>query len=204
MMLDVSSRLVVIVGGGEVAARKARGLLDAGATRLRCVATRFCDQMPAGIECVGEPYRDQHLEGAGLVFAATDRPEINDAVVRDAHARGLLVNRADPDEDEPGDFSTPARLQRGEVSVMVAASSPALAAAIRDGLADRFDPIWEQMAAEMRRLRPVIRAAVCDIAVRRRIFRELAGEEAFAVLRAGGPEGLRQWIAGRHPELTHE
>lgn len=204
MMLDVCSRLVVIVGGGAVAARKARGLLQAGATRMRCIAPSFCDEMPAGIECLSEPYRSAHLEGAGLVFAATDRPEVNDAVVRDAHARGLLVNRADANEDEPGDFSTPAKLQRGDVSIMVSAASPALAAMIRDGIRERFDPRWERMAQAMRELRPMIQSAVSDIAARRQMFRELASEDGLLVLHAGGVDGLRNWLRARHPEWIHD
>ena len=204
MMLDVSTRLVVIVGGGAVAARKARGLLDAGATRVRCIAPRVCDEMPSGIECVSEPYRAAHLDGAGLVFAATDQEDVNEAVVWDAHARGLLVNRADADEDEPGDFSTPARLQRGEVSVMVSAASPALAAMIRDEIAKRFESRWEQMAGAMREIRPMIRDAVGDIAVRRQMFRELASEEALNVLHANGIDGLRKWLCGRYPEQNHD
>ena len=203
MMLDVSTRLVVIVGGGAVAARKARGLLDAGAARVRCVAPRLCDEMPSGIECVSEPYRAAHLDGAGLVFAATDQADVNESVVRDAHARGILVNRADPDEDEPGDFSTPAKLQRGDVAVMVSAASPALAAMIRDGIAGRFDPRWERMAAAMRELRPMIRSAVGDIAARRKMFRELATDEALSILHADGVEGLRRWLRGRHPEWIY-
>jgi precorrin-2 dehydrogenase/sirohydrochlorin ferrochelatase len=204
MMLDVSTRLVVIVGGGPVAARKARGLLDAGATRVRCVALSFCDEMPTGIERVPEPYRAAHLDSAGLAFAATDRPEVNEAVVRDARARGVLVNRVDADEGEPGDFATPAKLRRGEVSVMVSAASPALAAMIRDGIAERFDARWERMAGAMRELRPTIRRAVSDVAARRQLFRELASEEALNVLHANGVEGLRRWLRGRHPEWLHD
>ena len=204
MMLDVSCRLIVIVGGGAVAARKARGLLEAGATRIHCVAPSFCDEMPAGIECISEPYRPAHLDEAGLVFAATNRPDVNQTVVRDAHARGVLVNRADMDDEEPGDFSTPAKLQRGAVSVSVSAASPALAALVRDGIGARFDPRWERMAEAMRDLRPSIRSAVSDIQRRRQMFRELASEEALSILDLGGIDGLRQWLSNRHPEWIHD
>jgi len=204
MMLDVSCRLIVIVGGGAVAARKARGLLEAGATRVHCIAPSFCDEMPGGIECISESYRSAHLDGAGLVFAATDQPEVNESVVCDAHARGVLVNRADADDDEPGDFSTPAKLQRGEVSVMVAAASPALAALVRDGIGARFDPRWERMADAMQELRPSIRRVVHDIRTRRQMFRDLASEEALRVLDATGIDGLRKWLSDRHPEWTHD
>src|SRR5215469_5803910 len=116
MMLDVSGRRVVIIGGGNVAARKAEGLLEAGAL-VRCIAPRFCDEMPAGVERITEVYEPRHLDGAMFALAVTDRAEVNEAVVRDARSRGLLVNRADTDTD--GDFITPAVHRLGSVVVTV-------------------------------------------------------------------------------------
>src|SRR5258708_7438706 len=131
-MLDVSERLIVIIGGGSVAARKAKGLLDAGAMRVRIVAPDFCSDIPGSIERITESYDVRLLEGAGLVFAATDNPEVNAAVVRDAHRLGLLVCRADYADEDAGDFSTPAVLREDDLVVTVSASgNPTLAAAVR-------------------------------------------------------------------------
>src|SRR5258706_10473453 len=121
-MLDVTNRLVVIIGGGGVAARKARGLLDAGATRVRVVSPTFHKDLPAAVERIAERYEARHLEGAGLAFAATDSGETNDAVVADARRLGILVSRADVDEGEPGDFSTPAVVRKGAITVAFSAA----------------------------------------------------------------------------------
>ena len=200
-MLDVGSRLVVIIGGGAVAARKARGLLDAGATRVRCVAPEFRGEIPDPVERVAELYRTAHLEGAQLVFAATDRPEVNDAVVRDAQARRVLVCRADGDDRQPGDFTSPAAMRRGGVVVSVAADSPALAALIRDGIDRQFDPRWSEMASAMRELRPLVKRALADGNLRRKVFHKLATEAALDVVHAGGVGALREWLRQAHPEL---
>ena len=195
MLLDVRQRLVVIIGGGAVASRKARGLLVAGAKRIRCVALNFDQSMPPQVQRVSQAFQPEHLDGAGLVFAATDSPEVNDAVVREAHCRGLLVNRADADEDQPGDFTTPAIWQTD--SLLLAASAdgnPALAARIRDDLAAKIDPLLVRMAAAMQQLRPIVRARVADIARRRQIFRELSGAEAMTALAQDGIEGLGRWL----------
>ena len=199
LMLDVSSRLVVIVGGGGVAARKARGLLEAGATRVRVVSPTFCESMPDGMERVEREYRAGDLEGASLAFAATDRPGVNDAVVLDANRSGILVNRADADEEAPGDFSTPAVLRKGELVVTVsAAGSPVLAAVVRDGLRDRLEPRWVAMAAAMRELRPRIRDGGAGVEARREAFRDLASDEAMSVLERGGTDELWSWLKRRH------
>ena len=195
-MLDVTGRLAVIVGGGAVAARKASGLIEAGAGRVRCVAPQFPGDFPAAVEKVAERYEQRHLEGAGLVFAATDSAEVNDAVVRDARARGVLVSRADAGEGRAGDFATPAVLRRSAVTVTVSAGSPALAARVRDGLAARWDERWSRMAEAMQQLRPaLIRAGAADSRRRAELFRDLASEQALDVVAAGGLEELCRWLA---------
>src|SRR5687767_9787584 len=157
MMLDVSDRLVVIVGGGGVAARKARGVLEAGARRVRVVSPEFAADIPPGVERVTARYDADQLRGAGLVFAATDDPSVNAAIVRDAHRLGVLVNRADGDDGEPGDFSVPAVLREGELVVTVSAGgAPALAATVRDRLRKTLDRRWVKMAEAMKDLRPRI------------------------------------------------
>src|SRR5438045_776150 len=99
LLLEVSDRPIVIVGGGEVAVRKAMGLIDAGATSVRVVAPQVHERMPTQVQRIAETYRPEHLPGAELVFAATDDPKVNDAVVRDARELGILVCRADADDE---------------------------------------------------------------------------------------------------------
>ncbi len=200
-MLDLSSRLVVIVGGGAVAARKAAGVTEAGAARVRCVAPTFKAEFPKCVEKVLERYDSRHLEGAGLVFAATDSAEVNDAVVRDARALGVLVSRADSGPGAAGDFATPAVLRRSSVTVAVSAASPALSALVRDGLAARWDQRWSKMADAMRGLRPVLTAGGLHPDRRAAMLRDLATEEALSVLDGGGDAALVDWLAGRHAEL---
>lgn len=204
LLLDVSDRLVVIVGGGAVALRKAQGLLSAGARRVRCIAPRFHEQMPAEVERVAGPFEESLLEGAELVFAATDSAEVNEAVVREARRRGVLVNRADFDEREPGDFATPAVWRDGAVMFTISAGgNAALAARMRDDLAGKVDPRQVELAAALQRIRPMLRQAK-NLSPQRRAqaLRELAGEGAMVSLGEGGVEGLRAWLLGRYPELS--
>jgi precorrin-2 dehydrogenase/sirohydrochlorin ferrochelatase len=198
-MLDVTGRLVVIIGGGAVAVRKVKGLLEAGATRVRVVSPTFHAEMPANMERVTATYEASHLDGAQLVFAATDSSVVNEQVARDARARGLWVNRSD--EAEQGDFSTPAKLIDGEVTVTVSAGSAALAAAIRDDLAAKLDRRHVKLADAMKTLRPAVRSSEADPQKRAAIFRELVSESALKALESDGMGGLHDWIRARHPAL---
>lgn len=203
LMLDLSKRLVVIVGGGNVAARKAFGVVEADAGRVVVVATRFLAPMPPLVERVEQAYRAEHLRGAGLVFAATNVAAVNDAVVRDAQKLGVLVSRADTSGGDPGDFITPARFKEGPVTVTVSTGSPALAVVIRNGLARRFEPAWARMAEAMCTLRPMIVTAPSLTPERRsETFRDLATDEAIELLGREGEAGLRKWLLRRYPELS--
>ncbi len=201
--LDVTDRLIVIIGGGAVAARKAAGLIAAGARHIRCVSPVFRGELPEAVERVVAPYAEAHLHGATLVFAATDSHEVNRVVARDARRLGILVNRADAAEDEPGDFTTPALFREGPVAVTVSAGSPALSAVIRDDLQARLDRRFVGMAQAMVSLRPMIRASGLEPARRAKVFRELAGTEALDLLQSHGIEALNDWLRQHYPELKH-
>jgi precorrin-2 dehydrogenase/sirohydrochlorin ferrochelatase len=201
LFLDLTDRLCVIIGGGVVATRKANGLLESGATRVRMIAPVFASDVPIAVEQVRETYRPDHLDGAGLVFAATNIPEINDAVVRDAKARGVLVSRADLGDDLPGDFHIPARFADGPITVAVSAASPALSVMIRDAIASQWNAHWTALAQAMIELRPEIKRSF-DEPIRKTIFRDLATKEAMDVLASGGMRGLRDWVNRRHGEAS--
>ena len=204
MMLDVSDRLAVIVGGGEVAVRKAQGLLSAGAKCVRVVSPEIAEEMPAEVEQVRAFFEPAHLDGAGLVFAATNSSDVNSTVVEEARRRGLLVNRADTDASVPGDFATPAIWRRGPVTLTVSTSgSAALAVKVRDDLASRINPVHLMMASAMESLRPALRSARKLSPMRRReALRSLAGDDAMAALKSGGMGGLKKWLRTKFPELS--
>jgi precorrin-2 dehydrogenase/sirohydrochlorin ferrochelatase len=143
ILLQLNGRLCVVIGGGPVAIRKARGLREAGG-QVRLVASELA--VPAGelagVEVIIRPFRAGDLSGAFMVFAATDDRLVNAAVVREARQRGVLVSVVDAPGE--GDFTLPALLRRGDltVSVATAGGSPALAAVLRDRVADQLGPEW--------------------------------------------------------------
>jgi precorrin-2 dehydrogenase / sirohydrochlorin ferrochelatase len=199
ILLDVSDKHVVIIGGGRVALRKAKMLVEAGIGRLTIVSPKFADGFPETAKKVSDTFLAEHLADADIVVAATDSAAVNSEVVREAKARGLLINRADGDDANPGNFTSPAALRQGDVTLAVWADGPALSAAIRDGLKSRWDDRWTKMAAAMRTLRPSIVDSGLPPDRRHDLLRALAGEEAMNVLESKGVDGLRNWIRQEFP-----
>lgn len=104
-------------------------------------------------EVCRRPYREGDLEGAFLVFATTDRREVNAAVAREAREKGIPVNVADRPTE--GDFALPSTLRRGQLQVAVSTggASPTLARRIRRELEDAFGSEWAGIVEELRRAR---------------------------------------------------
>lgn len=142
LFMDVSGRRCVVVGGGGVATRKARALLESGA-----IVTVVSPEVTPGIEGMDvtverRPYAPGDLAGSFLAFAATDSREVNAAVAREARESGIPVNVADRPAE--GDFAVPSTLRRGglQVAISTGGASPTLARGIRDALEERFVPEW--------------------------------------------------------------
>ncbi|WP_422890242.1 uroporphyrinogen-III C-methyltransferase [Promicromonospora panici] len=101
--LKIAGRLVVVVGGGPVAARRARSLVEAGA-RVRVIAPDVCEELvvlarvsPSGaVELVARAYGPGDLDGAWLVHTATGSPAVDRQVSDDAErARIFCVTAGD-------------------------------------------------------------------------------------------------------------
>jgi siroheme synthase-like protein len=136
--LDVSNRPCLVVGGGRVAARKARGLLECGAT-VTVIAPSLTSEMEAlepRLHAVDRrAYRKGDAVSFRLVVTATGLPEIDGAVHADAEASGVWVNSAD--DRAHSSFILPAVHRDGAVTVSVSTGglSPALSSWLRDRLA---------------------------------------------------------------------
>jgi siroheme synthase-like protein len=143
----------VVVGGGEIANRKARKLLEARAEVVVISPEVTPELASMAVEVHRRPYREGDLQGAFLAFAATDRRAVNAAVGREAQERGILVNVADKPAE--GNFALPSTLRRGrlQVAVSTGGASPTLARRIRQELEGAFGFEWAEVVEELSRAR---------------------------------------------------
>lgn len=116
LFVDLNGKSAVVVGGGIVGLRRAEVLRRFGAAVT--VISPSLAHKAAGVRHVARAYTPGDLEGAFLAAAATDHPEINEAVGREARRLGIFFNRS----DDPGgcDFFFPAICEgRGMVAGLV-------------------------------------------------------------------------------------
>lgn len=161
LFLKVSGKKCVVVGGGEVAERKAQVLAEDGAS-LFIVSPHLTpvleEMVKAGqARTISRNYRPGDLEGALLAIAATDKPEVNAQVSEEARRLGVLVNVVD--DPEHSDFILPSFLRRGALTIAVSTGgeSPALAKKIREHLERDFPPEYASLVSLVSQLRQELR-----------------------------------------------
>ncbi|MCL2646910.1 MAG: bifunctional precorrin-2 dehydrogenase/sirohydrochlorin ferrochelatase [Phycisphaerales bacterium] len=197
VFLDLSGRHVLVVGGGTVALRKARGLLEAGA-RVTLVAPVFASEF-AGMRLrkICGHYVSAHMRTQqwSLVFAATDSSVVNARVYKDAARRRILCCRCDDAEGgKRSDFAGAAVARAGPVTLAVssAGASPALCVRIRDQAAGAIDPAIVRLAELLVPWRVRVKRSVANLRLRRKLLQELSGPLMEETLRKQGPRQARE------------
>src|ERR1051325_6524556 len=124
VVLEMSGRATLVIGGGTVAERKVKGLLDVGANVTvisPCVTPQLARWLKRRrIAHIARNYVPGDLAGFELVFVATDDARVNTAVFSEARARRLWVNSAD--DRAHCDFILPSVLRRGDLTIAVSTS----------------------------------------------------------------------------------
>jgi uroporphyrin-III C-methyltransferase/precorrin-2 dehydrogenase/sirohydrochlorin ferrochelatase len=194
VFLDVRDRLVVVVGGGAVAARKIQLLLQAGA-RVRVVApalvaelrdhvaARAIEHVSGRFELIAARGKQDVLQGAVAVIAATNEASTNEITAEAARAAAIPVNVVD--DARLSTFIVPAIVDRSPVVVAIgtAGNSPVLARYVRAKIEQLLHPRLGRLAAFAGRWRQRVRGAFGRISERRQFWeRVLDGPVAERVL----------------------
>ena len=190
--LNVEGRRCLVAGGGSVALRKVRGLLDAGA-EVHVVSPEIDPEIAKlPVQVDRRPVGDGDVEGAALVIAATDDMAVNRRIAAAADGRGIPVNVVDV--PELCSFFLPAVVRRGGLAISVSTSgaSPALARRIRQALEKQYGPEYGDYLELLDASRKQIMEKVSSPEKRRAIFDKIAESDLLDVLRTQGREAAER------------
>jgi len=158
LALDLAHRRVLVIGAGEVGARKASQLSAAGA-RVDVIASEVLVPLPVNVESVQQrAYQVGDLESVFLVVVATGDDQVNDRIIEEARERNVLVNVVD--DPRRSNFFFTAVHRDGDVIVSVSTSgaSPALAQWVRDRVARSLPKNLAAVAIQLREERATLHA----------------------------------------------
>lgn len=184
--LNLKGEKVLVVGGGQVAARRAEALLEAGA-RVRVISPAFVSAFAElSIERVERPFEPGDTAGAFLVVAATGDPAADEAVAAEARAAGRLVSVAGA--PDLGNCHFAAEVHQGPITLGIATggASPALARRLRTELEATIGPEWGTLAELLGEARERLKGrADLSQAERAAIYWKIVSGPALELLRAG-------------------
>ncbi|NPV92235.1 MAG: bifunctional precorrin-2 dehydrogenase/sirohydrochlorin ferrochelatase [Firmicutes bacterium] len=194
--MNIAGKTCLVIGGGAVAERKVRSLLECGG-RVVVVspgATGGLESLAKNgdIELLEKVYQEFSLEGLSptpvLIFTATNDRETNLRVFQDAERLGIAVNTVD--DPELCTFYVPSVLRRGPLSVAVSTEgkSPLMARMLREQFEEVIGPEYEEYLNLLGECRERVLQSKLDESKRRMVFKRLIELDLLEDLRRGNKE----------------
>jgi len=199
IFIDVENRDVVIIGGGNVCARKAETMLRYGA-KVTIVSPKFTDEIEqwakeGRIRIKRKPYDEADLEGASMVIASTDDETVNTRVAADSRRRRIPVNVVDV--TPLCEFIVPAIVESGSIQIAVSTGgkSPALARTLKEDLQRLVGTEYAEINDLLGSLRDDAKRVLPTDTDRKRFFDGILARGVLQMLREGKRDEAYQTIA---------
>ena len=187
--LKLDGKPVLLVGGGTVAARKARLLLDAGATLTIVTPETIAavDELIAGrdVRLRQRRFRPDDVDGHWLVVSATGIPGVERAVATAADDRRVFCNAVD--DTDNCSFITPAIIDRSPIVVAISSggAAPVLARRLKSRIESLLPARIGVLAALAGRWRKRVAAQLSSMTSRRRFWEQVFDGEVAERVQAG-------------------
>ena len=201
--LDIENKSCVVVGGGEVALRKIRGLLEAGA-KVKVISPKICAEVEelylrGEIFWLREKFSPELLGDEIILIAATDNPEINRQATAAAQAKKILVNTADGE----GNFNVPSRIRRGDLllTISTGANSPAFSKFLRQMLEAELDENFGAGLKIISHYRREVKRLLPNHKQRKIFWEKILTPETWQLLKSGQLDKLQKLFEDAIKEL---
>lgn len=197
--LDIENRNVVIIGGGNVCARKAETMMKYGA-RVTIVSPELTDEIEGWARegCLAlkrKTYEASDLDGAHIVIASTDHQTVNEQIAADCRARRIPVNVVDV--TPLCEFIVPAIIEKGSIQIAVSTGgkSPAVARTLKEDLQRMIGPEYAEANDVLGTLRDGAKRILPTDVDRKRFFDGIIAAGILEMLRSGKRREAYETIA---------
>jgi precorrin-2 dehydrogenase/sirohydrochlorin ferrochelatase len=197
--LDMKGRHCVIVGGGHIALRRIRGLVEVGAhvtvISPQCHPEILQLAVEGSVRIVQQDYRGEvDLVSADLIFAATNDELVNKWIADDAKKLRIPLNHVG--DSKSSTFIVPAVLRRGQLimSVSTSGASPSLAKQIRDELTGYYGDEYKIYVDFLSEFREWVMMKVANEHDRAKIFHQVLKFDILELIRVEKLHVFRSWL----------
>ncbi len=176
MFLDINNKWCLVVGGGEVALRKAKVLLDFGAyvSVVAWDVDKEIRKLPVSV--CERHFVTEDMDGVALVVAATDDPKFNHKIAEQARIREIPVNAVDQPKDCTFIFPSYVKKQNVVGAFSSSGNSPVLAQYLKEEtkkvLTDELGTINEYMGS----IRSTVKGVLATESERKKVYRAVLEE----------------------------
>ena len=188
----------LVVGGGTVAVRKVRNLLQCGAA-INVVSPSFCEEMvllgqEEQVTLIPRKFEDRDVQGHMMVFAATSDEAVNQRVYEVCRENGILVNTVD--DPDKCNFLVPATMRRGALTIAIntEGNSPLLARRLRMEMEDRYGPEYADYLELLGDALAVVKSTFDRESTRKEVFARLLELPILSLLQQGKKEEAKERI----------
>ena len=197
--IDIENRDVLIIGGGNVCARKAETMMKYGA-KVRVISPELTDEIERWAEegcltIVRKRYEASDLDGANIVIASTDHQEVNEQIAADCRARRIPVNVVDV--TPLCEFIVPAIVESGSIQIAVSTGgkSPAVARTLKEDLQRMIGPEYAEVNDVLGTLRAGAKGVLPTDVDRKQFFDSIIAAGVLGMLRDGRRRDAYETIA---------
>lgn len=196
--LNLAGKSTLVVGGGNVAARKVLSLLECGArvTLISPALNADLEDLCARLKYFERPWQsgDASLDDFALIFACTDDRETNAQIVREARAANIWCNLAD--DAASSDFHGAATVRRGDICIGITSGggSPALSRALKAQIEKCVGVEWSILLEMVGARRQMLDESVATQPARAEIWRAILSSSVFTLLKSGDRAAAQKLI----------
>lgn len=198
IFLNLHERICLVVGGGPVAERKVKSILECEGL-VRLVSPRITSALEElsaqkSLKWESRSYSEVDLAGVFMAFICTDDKQLNRTIAQDCRKKMILVNVVD--DPSNCDFYVPSLLRRDSLAVAISTEgrSPLFSRRLREELEELIPQDYGQLAEGLGRMRDHIKTLVEDTKTRQAIYRLLLQPDILILLRNNQEEIARERI----------
>jgi len=209
IFVNLENKPCLVVGAGGVGKRKARSLLEAGASPVLIVDTHPADDEieeiltlgNAHYECRG--FEDMDLDNKFMVIACTSNESVNQRISEQCTKRDILCNIVDAPES--GSFIVPSSIKQGDLTLAISTggNSPAMTKRIRRELQEYFGEEYAHILTIMGRLRPLMLSQGMETSINTSVFRALVNSSLLEALKVHNLDAAQEILKESLPQPLH-
>jgi len=198
VLIDIEGKKCVVFGGGSVAERKVKTLLEYGA-KITLISPEITEKLKqfileGKIEYLQREYRKGDTKDAFLVVPATSDSKINEKIAKEAKFLVNLVEKKKINKLKAIIYTVPAIVEKGDLTIAISTEFPALSKLLKEEIEKFYGKDFALYLKYLNKLRREIQKKIPDDKERQKIFKKIASKKTVSILKQKGFENAKEEI----------